>query len=601
MERKYKNLEFGSKIWFQAMRGLLRAIKLYLNDPNVALIDLGLPFRNSHFRQPISELAVRFHVYQKFAGADFEIFARKHPQRVFDASRIGFEIDIIPVRYQLHWGGQEINEQTRFDNFSKILYGGIQIMSPGSMAWGTLGGKVRDCQTGQLMLLSNYHILAIDEFGSNICQPNRLQITQNNIPIASYVRNGLTQNIDAAVSSFNGNRICTNVQSGLGTVTGITFPKLGMKVIKSGAGSGITYGIISGIMGSTIRHWHGKRRLFSHLIQITTMTDDSMISTPGDSGAWWLEHRTHRVVGLHFGGSHRPNFALAFSMPAVFNALQIEYAPDPAFIPILNQKPLPFAQKYRTTHKDEENFYSNQSQTNRISLRRHRILLTFFIVFFTLCCFSAIFAFSISQNNSKAKIKKLEVNIKNFEIIFQIETTHRQKIEKILTILQLNNCKMAEEWWQPVAEEIYNMSIKYPNLDIELICAVITHETGTTWNPECISPAGAIGLMQIMPATGAYLAREENLEGYHTGFLFNPIYNIRLGCRYLAALVQAYSLDAGLAAYNGGMQLAERWIQNGRAEGILYQETANYVPAILTLYGKYQQLSPVQTGKQEYK
>jgi soluble lytic murein transglycosylase-like protein len=62
--------------------------------------------------------------------------------------------------------------------------------------------------------------------------------------------------------------------------------------------------------------------------------------------------------------------------------------------------------------------------------------------------------------------------------------------------------------------------------------------------------------------------------------LFNPVYNIRLGCRYLAGLVETYGIEAGLAGYNGGERCAEIW----QRKGTLPRETVFYVPSILKIY-----------------
>ena len=63
----------------------------------------------------------------------------------------------------------------------------------------------------------------------------------------------------------------------------------------------------------------------------------------------------------------------------------------------------------------------------------------------------------------------------------------------------------------------------------------------------------SLGLMQILPSTGADLASEEGILWKSAEeVLLDPIHNIRRGCRYLSGLVQAYNVDAGLAAYNGG-------------------------------------------------
>jgi len=180
----------------------------------------------------------------------------------------------------------------------------------------------------------------------------------------------------------------------------------------------------------------------------------------------------------------------------------------------------------------------------------------------------------------------------NVKKIAQIEWDRHNNMKKIITIIDRYNSKMEYDLKQKIANEIYEMSNRYRNLDIDLICATITHETAQTWNPKIVSPANAIGMMQIIPATGFFLAKEEGIEFRKIeGILSDPIINIRLGCRYLSSLIAAYNIDGGLAAYNGGMKRAEKWVRNGRIKGILHEETEYYVPSILKFYEQYQQMT----------
>lgn len=146
------------------------------------------------------------------------------------------------------------------------------------------------------------------------------------------------------------------------------------------------------------------------------------------------------------------------------------------------------------------------------------------------------------------------------------------------------------------ANEIYEMTLKYDNLDIDLISATITHESAGTWSPTIVSPAGAMGLMQIMPATGQYLTIHEGIEWTtKKDILFNPITNIRLGSRYLSMLMAKYSLnmnredsiEAALAAYNGGERRVAYWLKRKRNYRYLYKETQKYIPRVLGLYDKF--------------
>ena len=133
-------------------------------------------------------------------------------------------------------------------------------------------------------------------------------------------------------------------------------------------------------------------------------------------------------------------------------------------------------------------------------------------------------------------------------------------------------------------------------MNVDLICATITHESAQTWKIDVVSPAGALGLMQIMPETGKELAKEEGVRWTTPKkVLFDPLCNIKLGCRYLSTLIQQYEVDGGLAAYNGGEKRAKLWLDKRKSNSdltLLWEETQVYVPSILKLYADYQ----TQTG-----
>jgi len=107
-------------------------------------------------------------------------------------------------------------------------------------------------------------------------------------------------------------------------------------------------------------------------------------------------------------------------------------------------------------------------------------------------------------------------------------------------------------------------------LDPRLVLALVRVESG--FNPRAISPRGALGLMQIMPAT----ARRLRLE--HP---FDPEENVRAGVRELGRLIERYvgDLPRALAAYNAGEGAVDRY------GGVPpYRETRGYVSRIMTLY-----------------
>ncbi|HEX7091148.1 MAG TPA: transglycosylase SLT domain-containing protein [Longimicrobiales bacterium] len=124
-------------------------------------------------------------------------------------------------------------------------------------------------------------------------------------------------------------------------------------------------------------------------------------------------------------------------------------------------------------------------------------------------------------------------------------------------------------------------------LDPFLVAGLIRQES--MFNPAIASPAGAIGLMQIMPATGRALARRTDLGRFDAGLLERPEVNLHLGTAYFADLIERFGnrLTAALAAYNAGPHRVSRWRDFPEyedeelfAERIPYAETRQYVKVV---------------------
>ncbi|MFQ5822650.1 MAG: lytic transglycosylase domain-containing protein [bacterium] len=191
-----------------------------------------------------------------------------------------------------------------------------------------------------------------------------------------------------------------------------------------------------------------------------------------------------------------------------------------------------------------------------------------------------------------SKLFDLEKSLQDIRAAMNVDSVRQFNIQKIMKIISKYNQDMPSSLKYEIADELYNMSVKYTNLDVDLLCATITHESGGTWDPEVVSEAGAMGLMQIMPTTGMWIANYEGITWtISQEVLFNPIYNIRIGSRYLSALIEMYDLEGGLAAFNGGEKRAALWVANNKAEGILYAETSNYIPYVLKLYNEFKSIS----------
>ncbi|GAC1438769.1 MAG: hypothetical protein NVSMB51_15290 [Solirubrobacteraceae bacterium] len=132
--------------------------------------------------------------------------------------------------------------------------------------------------------------------------------------------------------------------------------------------------------------------------------------------------------------------------------------------------------------------------------------------------------------------------------------------------------------------DVIRQQAQEKRLDPALIAAVIYAET--KFSPRT-SPAGALGLMQILPATAAFLAHRSGAHTFTTADLATPQVNISYGSYYLRYLLDRYRQDEtlALAAYNGGEANVDRW--RARAGGgslslseIPYPETRAYVAKV---------------------
>jgi len=122
-----------------------------------------------------------------------------------------------------------------------------------------------------------------------------------------------------------------------------------------------------------------------------------------------------------------------------------------------------------------------------------------------------------------------------------------------------------------------NAQAQHNQLDPAWVAAVIRAES--IFNFQARSPANARGLMQIIPSTGAQVAKRIGMNNYNADRLFDPETNITLGTAYLRQLLDEYENlpFAVMAAYNAGPNALARWrSQRGHLETDLWIETIGY-------------------------
>lgn len=125
-------------------------------------------------------------------------------------------------------------------------------------------------------------------------------------------------------------------------------------------------------------------------------------------------------------------------------------------------------------------------------------------------------------------------------------------------------------------------------IDYELLQAMIVTESG--FNAGALSPKGAVGLMQVMPATAQRFGVSNDATRTIAQKLVDPSVNVPAGTRYLRYLLDLFPgrLDLALAAYNAG----EGAVQRAGNQIPAYQETQNYVRTVLDLYGQLKPHAP---------
>jgi soluble lytic murein transglycosylase len=149
---------------------------------------------------------------------------------------------------------------------------------------------------------------------------------------------------------------------------------------------------------------------------------------------------------------------------------------------------------------------------------------------------------------------------------------------------------------QSYREIVTNVSKRF-EIDPNLIFAIMREES--RFDRFAISPAGAIGLMQLMPDTAKREGKRIGLKIQQAQELFDPEKNITIGTHYLKKLIEEFGYIAfAVAAYNAGENVVSLWIKNidynsidEFIEDIPYGETRAYVQRVLVSYFEYQRIN----------
>lgn len=184
---------------------------------------------------------------------------------------------------------------------------------------------------------------------------------------------------------------------------------------------------------------------------------------------------------------------------------------------------------------------------------------------------------------------------------------HRRKLRRgraAVVVLLLLAVLLGVFCWQKLPYYIYptkyfpliSAEAERTAIDPYLVSAVAKVESNM--QADALSSAGAVGLMQIMPETGAWLA-ERGGYAFVEEQLYQPQYNLQLGCDYLRYLLEYWQWDIykAVASYNAGQSKVAAWLAEGIWDGtaanladIPFAETRDYVQRVIKAYREYTEL-----------
>ena len=208
-------------------------------------------------------------------------------------------------------------------------------------------------------------------------------------------------------------------------------------------------------------------------------------------------------------------------------------------------------------------------------------------------------------------------------LLYELNLKHDARVELFTLMKHMTEkeqyivTKLISEWgWHPQALRLSHyadhkddITIRFPlpykdlvtrhakkyGVESALIYAIMRQESYFT--PYANSPAGAMGLMQLMPATASRTAKQFSLRYKNKKDLFDGPKNIQLGSAHIKKLHQQFNSHPALviAAYNAGKTAANRWRSRYKGmptdiwiETVGYRETRNYLRNVIACYVVYQ-------------
>jgi endonuclease G len=305
----------------------------YLRDPNVNSVGVGYKMAGG---KRTDTIALQFTVGRKFAPQELEAVETQPIPQSLEANGITFQTDVLERNFERHPAA--VSEDIKDERKRRLepMMPGVSIGNVNSTA-GTLGCVVKERASGDLRLLSNWHVFngATGKLGDPIVQPgpyddNRTKGNECGRLVRSFL--GLAG--DCAIASIVGRRISPEILELGVTVRRIGDAQLGDRVVKSGRTTAATFGLVTRIHTITKLDYdqQGEQEIGGFEIGPDDKhpAEHGEISMGGDSGSAWMAVSREgaaqdMMLGLHFAGEtgEPTEFALACYASSVFEKLEI--------------------------------------------------------------------------------------------------------------------------------------------------------------------------------------------------------------------------------------------------------------------------------------
>ena len=200
------------------------------------------------------------------------------------------------------------------------------------------------------------------------------------------------------------------------------------------------------------------------------------------------------------------------------------------------------------------------------------------------------------QNDFPERMRKKQVEEKRINYSLVVGLVILCVSFGLYFILQFSSMQRSYLYPYPYQDEVRTYAEEY-QVDSDLVMAVI--KTESNFNQEAVSHRGAVGLMQIMPATADWIASQLEDESFTQEKLYEPDLNIRYGIWYLAELQREFDDNTVLVlmAYNAGRGNVRTWMEENHwnmsfnnVEAIPFGETREYVKRVMKYREKYRKL-----------